>query len=298
MSYQSPLHILKSLNLSPDDLDSDNLNRLRKKLLAEFNLTHEITIEINDVKYTKDEILKSIDKLKEIDDFAVHKAIFERKMLLNWMENPKNKPFAASEAKNVLEKYVEIDWLNENIKKGLLIHISHCYKNKEFPKITQLLPVVYLLKEAYRYDVWDVLYDCLTSTIEQIKYAVKLPNVYKNKVQFGYISHSYWTDFLNALPNGFQDLINSYIVYTANYIVKIQNHDTEFAYDVSYQLCQTYCTNAKTKRAIQENHAIFEASVSTVEAPSSTGFGCSFWIAMTVIIFILAILFIVGSKTR
>jgi hypothetical protein len=63
MTYQSPLHILDSLHITPDELTPEGITRLRKKLLAEFSLTSDITIEVNGQSYTKDEILKVIDQL-------------------------------------------------------------------------------------------------------------------------------------------------------------------------------------------------------------------------------------------
>ena len=85
MTYQSPLHILDSRHITPDELTPEGITRLRKKLLAEFSLSSDITIDVNGQAYTKDAILKVIDQLKEVDNLVLHKAIFSRKPLLDWL---------------------------------------------------------------------------------------------------------------------------------------------------------------------------------------------------------------------
>ncbi|MFC0181076.1 hypothetical protein ACFFJX_00220 [Pseudarcicella hirudinis] len=93
MSYHSPLHLLVCLQISPDEINAESILRLKSKLLAEFSLTTDITININGTAYTKDAILKIIDQLKVVDDLTIHKEIYSKTSLLNWMETLHRKYF-------------------------------------------------------------------------------------------------------------------------------------------------------------------------------------------------------------
>lgn len=46
MPYSSPLHILESLDINPEEITSESIVRIRKKLLADFNLSGQVTIKI------------------------------------------------------------------------------------------------------------------------------------------------------------------------------------------------------------------------------------------------------------
>jgi hypothetical protein len=293
MTYQSPLHLLDSLGISPEELNADGISRLRKKLLAEFNLTNEITINLNNKFYTKDTILKQIDQLKEIDDLPVHKAIFERKMLLNWMENPQKYGLPIDDVKAILVQFKEINWLHQSIKKGIEFHINEAYKSKNFNSVIRSFSAVYVLSEQYQYEIWDELYTKITNTIQDIEQATQIPNTGNDRISFGFITNPAWTDLLNALPDTFQGLIDKYIAVGVNYTAAIERKDRDFAYEISYQLLQTNCSDYSLKELVEKNNKIFEKNAGT----SSSNSGCSTWIIIIVLFNIIRMCASSGSSS-
>jgi hypothetical protein len=255
MPYQSPLHILDSLQISPDDLNGEGIVRLRKKLLSEFNLASDITINVNGKEYTKDAILKVIDALKETENLTLHKEIFSRKSLLNWLENPVKGNFPYELAEEVLEindshEYQNI--LQESLLEAVRLH----FRKRDFATTTNLLRFLSRLSDIYGYVVYDLLYDEIYVIIESIEIAQNNPNVGQDRETFGFITEPEWTDFLNTLPDYFEETRERYCYAAVNYTVAVQKKDRNWTYEISSQLDQTLC-DENIKRTISSNHEIY-----------------------------------------
>jgi hypothetical protein len=256
MTYQSPLHILDSLHITPDELTPEGITRLRKKLLAEFSLTSDITIDVSGQSYTKDEILKVIDQLKEVDNLVLHKAIFSRKPLLNWLENPQKSVFPQDLAQEVLDENLESDFYQKTLQTSLANYVKTHFKKRHFIQLEKTVPFIANLQEEYRYDVYDVIYDEIQIIIDEIEYAQQKPNIQENKERFGFISEPQWTDFLNNLPVNFEGIREAYCYAAVNYTVAIQRKDKKWTYEISNQLDQTLCEGS-IRETIKSNHQIY-----------------------------------------
>jgi hypothetical protein len=283
MTYQSPLHILDSLHITPDELTPEGITRLRKKLLAEFSLTSDITIDVNGQSYTKDEILKVIDQLKEVDNLVLHKAIFSRKPLLDWLENPQKSVFPQDLAQEVLDENLESDFYQKTLQFSLANYVKFHFKKRHFIQLQKTVPFIANLQEEYRYDVYDVIYDEIQVIIDEIEYAQQNPNVRENKERFGFISEPQWTDFLNNLPENFEGIREAYCYAAVNYTVVIQRKDKEWTYEISSQLDQTLCEGS-IRETIKSNHYIYTNNYhgTTLEEKSKPWTGW-FWLIFILI---------------
>ena len=255
MPYQSPLHILDSLQISPDDLNSEGIGRLRKKLLAEFSLNTDITIKVSGNDYTKDAILKVIDQLKETDNLALHKEIFSRKPLLNWLENPVKGNFPYELASQVLD-ITDSHWYQNILQEALLLAVKFHFRKRQFATTTNLLQFLTNLSDIYGYVVYDLMHDEIHTIIELIETAQKSPNVRQDRESFGFITEPEWTDFLNNLPNYFEETRENYCYAAVNYTVAVQKKDRNWTYEISSQLDQTLC-GEHIKKTISSNHEIY-----------------------------------------
>ena len=257
MTYKSPLHILDSLHITPNELTPEGITRLRKKLLAEFSLSSDITIDVNGQAYTKDEILKVIDQLKEVDNLVLHKAIFSRKPLLDWLENPQKGFFPQDLAQEVLDENLENDFYQNMLQSALANYVKFHFKKRHFIQLQKTVPFIANLQKEYRYEVYDVLSTEIQVIIEEIKNARKKPNVKKDKEIFGFISEPQWTDFLNDLPDIFEGIRDNYCDETNNYTVSIPSKYKQWTFEISVQLVQTLCNNKFIKEAIEHNHEVY-----------------------------------------
>lgn len=286
MPYQSPLHILDSLHIAPDELTSVGITRLRKKLLAEFSLTTDITIDVSGQFYTKDEILKIIDQLKELDNLVLHKAIFSRKPLLNWLENPQNYFFPLELAKEVLDENLESDFYQNTLQTSMSEYVKVHFRKRHFVRQQMAIDFLSNLQEEYQYNVYDVLYAEIQIIIEEIEYAQKKPNIRENRESFGFISEPQWTDFLNNLPENFEETREAYCYAAVNYTVVIQRKDREWTYDISAQLDQILCEGS-IRDTIRSNHLIYTENYhGTVLEEKSKSWSGWIWIVFMVVRFL------------
>ncbi|MDR6562756.1 MULTISPECIES: hypothetical protein [unclassified Arcicella] len=256
MPYQSPLHILDSLNIEPDELVVEDINRLRKKILAEFSLSTDISIKLNDKSYTKDEVLKIIDQLKEVDNLSLQKEIFKRKPILDWLENPTRFIFPADSLNELLQDYPSNDFLQNTIQEAALEYVKLNFRKRLFEKHEAVFDLLNTFDEKYSYAVYDYLYLEIIQIIEDIDEAISSPNLRTNKEAFDFITSPTWTDFLNNLPAYFEEIRNKYCHSVIGYTVAIQRKDKEWTYEISTQLNQTICDES-LQEVISKNHQIY-----------------------------------------
>ncbi|MFD1817148.1 hypothetical protein SAMN04515674_11931 [Pseudarcicella hirudinis] len=255
MSYHSPLHLLVCLQISPDEINAESILRLKSKLLAEFSLTTDITININGTAYTKDAILKIIDQLKVVDDLTIHKEIYSKTSLLNWMENPTQKVFPIDLAKDILNTNTNNDLLQNIMLEAFGEYVKFNFQKGRFRLFANILDFIPNFSEAHSLIIYESLYYGIENVINDINNAKKLPDIKTNKLAFGFISEPNWTDFLNNLPSSFEETRNLYCVSAIDYIVRIQKIDYEWTYEISAQLEQTLCEES-LKQVISQNHEI------------------------------------------
>jgi hypothetical protein len=80
MQYQSPF---KLLGITPEELNTATFNpvMLRKKLLAEFELTGKPTITVPGGELSKNDVLSLIDEIKDVKTFNYHTIIYRDEVL-------------------------------------------------------------------------------------------------------------------------------------------------------------------------------------------------------------------------
>lgn len=257
MAYQSPLHLLDGLNLLPSELTPASLGQLRKKLLAEFNLTPSYTIAVGDRQYTKDEALKAIDRLKDVSDLSEHVLIFQDKPLLDWLEKPTE---AAFPAKSISEKRWgggPTDFWNQTLASALQTHCAWLLKNHLFSQAKEPLAVAFALPSTYQNDILGILYEQIHEVVMALEVAIERPNSARDSAAFGFIVYDDWADFLNSLPEyTFWGIVNSFCVNAVNYTVTVQHTQRHFVYEITHQLVRIKC-DEDLKKTIKNNYAIY-----------------------------------------
>ncbi len=289
MPYQSPLHILDSLDIEPDQINTEGLNRLRKKLLAEFSLNPAVTININSKTYTKDEILKTIDVLKETDNLAGHEYVFERKKLLNWLEDPTKAAMPVQELKATIEEKQAEEFVMNTVATALLEKIKNNVRKRNFKATKPPLSIVKALPFYYLTDIYDFLYDELQSIIEAIEAARSEANVAEGKKIFGFIVTNDWTDFLNELPEDFEGVKDDYCRSAVNYSVAVQKKDKKWVFNISQQLIKTHCDESLVG-VINDNHKIY--------ADNYSGSSLTDWGWVRIVLFVLFIIARMSSCSK
>jgi hypothetical protein len=293
MAYKSPLYLLDSLHLQPDELTPDGLVRLRKKLIAEFNLSAGVTITVGDKQYTKDEALKAIDRLKDSDHLSEHAIIFRDKALLGWLENPISEPFPAKSISEQRWSGRPTDFFYSVLAEALLKHCSWWLSKRKFGLLKEPLAVAFALPVALQDDLLTMIYEQLENVVATLEAAIEQPHHGHDHAAFSFIIYDDWPDFLNSLPSGtFWGVINDFCINAINYTVSIQHDQRQFAYEITHQLIRTNCDEG-LKTTIQSNYVIYRTNYykpSTAEASSP-----NYWRIGWVIIILLKLAYTCSS---
>lgn len=255
--YRSPLHILSELENDLSLLkDPTFLPRLRKKLLAEFNLVNSSSIEINGKQYTKDEVIKTIDTLMADPQMPMHAFVFANKDLLDFLEND----FSEVKAETIINSAVP-DELKKMLAAVLLERYSFFLKKalnaRNFEKAKELTSIHEKLTEKEKDIFFDVLYKQLLQVTQQVQ-EVKKNNCTTILQNMEFLTRPSFAVFVNSLPSDFFAQVNKLVTAIINLMVAYQNvagYQKTYLFDVSTVLCKINCEE-RLKKVILSNHEI------------------------------------------
>ena len=287
MAYISPLHIIKSIaNDSTFEINDANLIRLRKKLLAELNLSGETTITVNKKSYSKDEIIKTIDQLLGNPDLELHEFIFKHTFLLRYLE----------EEGMVLspQSYLGIE-IPESVKPKLdgvmyeriIVQFKKGVSSRAFSHAQSALglmqPLPIHLRELCYEEVHKSLY-----TLNTFLYEIEANMTLQNKSDIKFLGYESFAIFVNALPIEFEDIKYDLVNRAINIVVgyhKLDRHDRDLVEDISTVLTKVNCVEEQAS-LIRNNHRIFTSKGSSSSSSSSSGYGPLKYIGIAAIILI------------
>jgi len=264
MSYQSPLHIIKSI--AGDDafvINDDNLIRLRKRLLAELNLSGETTITINKRSYSKDEIIKTIDQLLGSADLALHEFIYRNGVLLRYLEDDSQvlhphvyRGFEAPEAIRPVFEPLLTERIIIQFRKGI--------SSRAFSHAKHAIEIMELLPDHLQSLAYEESHRSL-QTLNLFLYELEnnLSTDHKKDIQF--LSFDSWKTFLNTLPDVFEDDRYDLVNRSINLVVayhKLNGHDKELVKDISTVLLDVCCDDEQAL-LIKSNHKVFSGGGSS-----------------------------------
>jgi uncharacterized protein YlxW (UPF0749 family) len=269
MSYQSPLNIVKGLTADENiEINDANLIRLRKKLLAELNLSGATTIEINKKSFSRDEIIKSIDVLLNNPDLQIHEFIYNNPTILNYLEDD-----------TINLQSIEFVTLSipENIRHqfGLIVYerIIIQFKKAMSTRVFAHADASLAMMKALPPDAQELCYEevhrslsTLSNYLVEIQHTVNLHH--KNDLTF--LTYTSFAILLNNLPEDFNDIKYDIVNNIINLLVayhKLKKYDIEFALSISRVLVKINCDDDQ-KNLIKNNHRFF---IDTVDNSSGSG---------------------------
>ncbi len=258
MSYISPLHIIKSI--AGDDafvINDDNLIRLRKRLLAELNLSGEATITVNKRSYSKDEIIKTIDQLLGSADLALHEFIYKHGFLLRYLEDESQvlhphvyRGFETPEAIRPVFEPLITERIITQFRKGV--------STRAFSHAKNALEIMELLPEHLQSLAYEEAHRSL-HTLNLFLYELENNLSTDHRKDILFLSFDSWGAFLNALPDAFEGARYDLVNRTINMVVayhKLPNYDKELAKDISTVLIGVHCDDEQAL-LIKSNHKVF-----------------------------------------
>ncbi len=258
--YTSPLHILSELDTELSELsDANFLLRLRKKLLAEFNLSNLPTIEINGRPYSKDEVIKTIDVLMGDTQMPLHIFIFANKTLLDFLENNAStvSPFQLS--KLTFPEALR-PMLGTLLLERVIVNFKKAFQARNFDAATDLLVNPIALSDAEKALLYEELNKNILSLQEHTR-SISANGCENIKTALSYLRKDTLATFLNKLPEDFSHTIYglaSEIVNLMSRYHKIKKHDIAYLYQVSVVLGKIKC-DERLSKIISDNHTVISA---------------------------------------
>jgi hypothetical protein len=212
VSYLSPLHIIGYFSSETPEEITD-LQKLQKQFIAEFNLYGNAPLKINEVEYSKDDILKTIQDLKEGVNLYVHRALFANKPVLAFFEKPSTlisiQPVLAF--CNLMKENEGYAYFQSLLFEALHTYFKDCLSQKMYLKYKTASILTEYIDPHHKMQLYDVINDHLitlkafVSSYPQRKLmtsnlTVRLSN------DFEFIYKENFASFLNDLSDEFDNL--------------------------------------------------------------------------------------------
>jgi hypothetical protein len=285
MSYRSPLHIIKGI--AGDDafeINDDNLIRLRKRLLAELNLSGETTISINKRSYSKDEIIKTIDQLLGNPDIGLHDFIFKHTFLLRYLEDESMVLHPHTHSELAVPDELQ-DKLSALLCERFIIQFKKGISSRAFTHAQHAMTLMNSLPDGLKSLCYEEAHKSL-HTLNTFLYELEHSLTLSNKRDIQFLGYDSFANFLNALPDEFDgikyDLVNRGINIVVNYH-KMSRHDKDLVKDISTVLTKITCEDDQAT-LILSNHKVFMARSSSSSSSSSSEYGYLRYIGIAAII--------------
>lgn len=262
MAYQSPLHILEALNLSPDSLQASDIGRLRKKLMADFTLSQDITITIGNAEYSKDEVIKLLDNLAGLRQLDAHLAIFRNEDLLHFCEFPVNSQ--PGDVETTISGFAENPETPPHarhiIGQALLEALTGSLKQREYTLSVGWHKIIQThfsdLKEQLDEAVIHHLIDTgeMLEAVNEVNYPQE--NIEKSLL---FLTQKNWVEYLNFCMNDYRELIETLVAHVIDLTVRLQQTQQWFCYKVGGETTNLN-VNEELKKLLLSNYKIYRAN--------------------------------------
>lgn len=209
MQYHSPFHYF------PPDLQAEilaspqQIKLLRKRLLAEIELSSTQSIVKDGKELTKFEVIRLFDQLNDPDLVQIHGEIFQSRELLRFLENKKlPKDFRFTE-NAILRRDKAIVFLSPYYKSVSIELLNQAYNKKEMHVFGRFFDAEHLLTNEDMFEIYEQINRKFRSFENQLKH---LENKIKEEEEK--ISEAEMNDLrlnrqiaiLNTLPDNFEQL--------------------------------------------------------------------------------------------
>lgn len=275
MSYVSPLHIVAGIS---DDqamtLSPDNLVRLRKRLLAELDLSGEIGITIKGNVYTKDAIIKTIDLLLQTENLELHDFIYRNTFLLSYLEDDNAlidlELYAGLAIPESIRQHYEL-LLSERV----ILQFKKGISSRKFAVAERALVMMNFMESNLRLACYEEVHRSLTAFYHFLWELKQTINRHSER-EIDFLSYGSLAVFLNALPDSFSELkrniINNCISIVVAYDL-FSGHNHVLVVSISNMLLKLECEEEQSL-LIRNNHKAFSSfreSPGTWKPPLASG---------------------------
>lgn len=219
MQYKSPVKILSSF-IPEEELHKIEFGTIKKRILAEFELSGQTTITVGAGDFSKNDIFSILENYRTQDDLKFHYLIAKNQALQAFLET--NRPCETLVFKDECYKNPEfIAFVSPFLAYSTGIFFASCIQNPDLP-IRFINKATNLILSEHEQLVVDPVRQAVDQVLSEIESAEKeLPSTKKMQEVTRCFS-SRLIKVLRLLPhNLFHDVVDLYAQYGFNYVVAI-----------------------------------------------------------------------------
>lgn len=260
MAYVSPLHIVAGLRDDPAiALDTDSLIRLRKRLLAELNLSGESSMTLQGKVYTKDTIIKTIDLLLQSDSLELHDFIYRHAFLLTYLEDENSLISIEHYARLIVPESLRQP-LGLLLSERVILQFKKGISSRKFAIAEQALVLMNFLETNLRLACYEEVHRSLMAFYHFL-WELKKSITRHSENEIGFLTYESLAVFLNALPDSFSEVKRNIISCCISIVViynSFSEHNHALVMSISHMLLQLECEEEQSE-LIRNNHQIFSS---------------------------------------
>ncbi len=290
MGYTSIIRFLEYCHIDIAEESAINVTRIKKQINAEFAMQPDGIITIDDISYTKHDVLQEVEHPNFLERLQHHKTIWAHKDLLNTLEKHAiDIDIATSEWCRLQNDDNFVEFVSpymaapyDDIMKSLL-------KQPNFHYAQQWLSFSKFIKPEEE----ENAFKSIREYMEDANYLFRNINAktYKSKLaEINPWQTQEWSYFINSLPNSINEYSEELALHLINFGVEVQKLEKKMCYQISRQLTQLSNISQDLKTLISNNHSIYRDNYVGTSTSSDSGSWGGLRVIVIAIVVILKII--------
>ena len=284
MHYINPFQLLGITAENISDIDNVTINKAKRKLLAEIELSDTNAIVHSGVELNKGDCLKAIDDLDTKIKREFHFYILQNKLLNNFLTSRDLTFFAQFKVESIFKDNEFLDFISPYFSEQYDKALIENYKKCNLSNLKSLLSINPIVNNQYSEKCHQSTYLYLREInleIEKIKKEIEsskslfIRNYFDGQGISKYIENKLNVSFLNILPNYFQGIRNQ--ITQSISILAVYIHNELELYHPAFEVIQIgydIASDGLDRGKIVKNYFIlkkhYENALPPVQSPSTT----------------------------
>lgn len=279
MQYINPFDLLGITTENLSDVNSYSINKSKRQLIAEIELSDTNTIIHDGIELNKGDCIKIIDELDNKDSKEFHFFIYQNKLLKEFLTSGNLYFFEYYKTESIYNLPEFIDFISPYFSEQLDKALLECYKDGKLYSLKKILSIKPIVNALYYEKCFKTIYSYIKEIDNVIKTIISEISSGKssfiNKQFVGLdllIIEKVNIDLLNLLPSYFQNLRNQLAMSIRNLARDINNKPFEY-FEPAFRIIEVaynISIDALTKQTISKGYFVikknYEEEVSKQEA--------------------------------
>lgn len=263
MHYINPYDLLEITTENLSDVDGATINKARRKLLNEIELSETNTIVHAGIEINKGDCLRAIDDLDNRDKKEFHFFIYQHKHLKRFLTKGKLSFFENYQTESIYKLPEFLDFISQFFAEQYDKLLLENYKQWNREAVSKILSVKPITNEAYSEKCYKSTYAHVKEIETEINGIIK--DIANNKSPFinkkfsgldKEIIEKVNVPLLNLLPSYFQSLRNQLALSIRN-LARDINNEPYLLYEPAFKIIDignNILTDALTKQTIMKGY--------------------------------------------